>query len=125
MRPPKKDLQWLIACAHAINGTVSLYNCLQPWLDIFVDASLKGVGGALHPFVYPALSAHPTWVEYCPLGGHQYFYLFTGLCISLAVVSVLGVILRWHGHLALWVWHGSHTSCHCPQYLASSSSPGL
>jgi hypothetical protein len=48
----KQDLQWFIACAHAINGTVSIYKCLQPRLDIFVDASLNCVGGALHPFVY-------------------------------------------------------------------------
>jgi hypothetical protein len=35
---------------------------LQPRLDIFVDASLKGVGGALHPFIYRhSLPTRPGW----------------------------------------------------------------
>jgi hypothetical protein len=31
----KHDLQWFIACARAINGTVSFNKCLQPRIYIF------------------------------------------------------------------------------------------
>jgi hypothetical protein len=40
-----QDLRWFIACAHAVNGTVSIFKCLRPRLDLFVDASLQGLGG--------------------------------------------------------------------------------
>jgi hypothetical protein len=33
----KQDLQWFIACGHALNGTVSIYRCRRPRIDIFVD----------------------------------------------------------------------------------------
>jgi hypothetical protein len=57
-----QDIRWFIACAHAANGTVSIYKCLQPQTDIFVDASLSGLGGALNAFVYRApLSPRPGW----------------------------------------------------------------
>jgi hypothetical protein len=42
----KQDLQWFIACAHTVNGSVSIYKCLHPRIDIFVDASLRGLGGS-------------------------------------------------------------------------------
>jgi hypothetical protein len=42
-----QDLRWFIACAHAVNGSVIIFKCLQPRLDIFVDASLQGLGGPL------------------------------------------------------------------------------
>jgi hypothetical protein len=42
-----KDLQWFIACAYAINNTASIYKCVQPWLDLFVDALLHGLEGPL------------------------------------------------------------------------------
>jgi hypothetical protein len=48
----KQDLRWFISCAHAVNGTVQIYKCMQPRINIFVDASLKGVGGALQNYVY-------------------------------------------------------------------------
>jgi hypothetical protein len=48
----KWDLSWFMACAHVINGTVNIYKCLLPRIKIFVDASLKGVGGVCHSFVY-------------------------------------------------------------------------
>jgi hypothetical protein len=32
-----------IACAQAVNVTVSIFKCLQPQLDIFVDDLLKGL----------------------------------------------------------------------------------
>jgi hypothetical protein len=58
----RQDLRWFIACAHVANGTVSIYKCLQPQTDIFVDASLSGIGGGLNAFVYrAALSPKPGW----------------------------------------------------------------
>jgi hypothetical protein len=92
----KKDLQWFIACAHAINGTVSLYKCLQPRLDIFVDASLKGVGG---PFIrlFTGTLCPPDLGGVLPIGSPSIFLsLYRSLpSISDAGVSVFGVILRW------------------------------
>jgi hypothetical protein len=40
-----QDLRWFIACAHAVNSTVSIFKCMRPWPDLFVDASLQGYGG--------------------------------------------------------------------------------
>jgi hypothetical protein len=58
----KQDLQWFIACAHAVNGSVKIYKCLQPRLQIFIDASLRGLGGVLHNLVYKyALPPRPGW----------------------------------------------------------------
>jgi hypothetical protein len=58
----KQDLRWFISCAHAVNGTVQIYKCLRPRLDIYVDASLKGVGGVLQNYVYKlALPDKPGW----------------------------------------------------------------
>jgi hypothetical protein len=58
----KQDLQWFIACAHSVNGSVKIYKCLQPRTDIFVDASLRGLGGVLNNFVYKlALPPRPGW----------------------------------------------------------------
>jgi hypothetical protein len=48
----KQDLQWFMACAHVVNDTVSLFKCARPRIDIFVDASLSGLGGALNNHVY-------------------------------------------------------------------------
>jgi hypothetical protein len=59
----KRDLQWFIACAHAINGTVSIYRCRRPRIDIFVDASLSGLGGVLSNYVYELAIHHKP--EYC------------------------------------------------------------
>jgi hypothetical protein len=59
----KGDLQWFTACAHAINGTVSIYKCLQPQIDIFVDASLTGLGGVLSNCVYELSIDHKP--DYC------------------------------------------------------------
>jgi Mg2+/Co2+ transporter CorB len=41
----KQDLRWFIACAHVVNGSVKLFKCRQLRYHIYVDASLKGVGG--------------------------------------------------------------------------------
>jgi hypothetical protein len=41
-----RDLQWFIACAQAVNGSVTIFKCVQRRLDIFVDASLSGLGGS-------------------------------------------------------------------------------
>jgi hypothetical protein len=40
----KRDLQWFTVCAHVIYGTVFIYKCLHPRIDIFVDASLNCLG---------------------------------------------------------------------------------
>jgi hypothetical protein len=48
----KRDLQWFMACARAVNGTTTIYKCMLPRIDIFVDASLSGLGGVLHNYVY-------------------------------------------------------------------------
>jgi hypothetical protein len=47
-----QDLGWFIACAHAVNDFVTIFKCLRPRLDIFMDASLQGLGGALGSMVY-------------------------------------------------------------------------
>jgi hypothetical protein len=47
----KWDLQWFMACAHAVNGTITIFKCTRPRLDIFVDASLTGLGGVLNNFL--------------------------------------------------------------------------
>jgi hypothetical protein len=48
----KRDLSWFMACAYAINITVNIYKCLLPQIEIFVDASLKGLGGSvIHLFI--------------------------------------------------------------------------
>jgi hypothetical protein len=43
----KQDLQWFIAYARAVNGTISIYKCLQPRIHLYVDASLHGLGGPM------------------------------------------------------------------------------
>jgi uncharacterized protein VirK/YbjX len=43
----KLDLQWFMACAHAVNGTIQIFKSVDPWIKIFVDASLTGLGGSL------------------------------------------------------------------------------
>jgi hypothetical protein len=48
----KQDLQWFIACARAVNGTVSIYKCLQPRIHLYVDASLYGLAGVFGVSVY-------------------------------------------------------------------------
>jgi hypothetical protein len=48
----KQDLQWFMACAHAANNTIKIYKCVLPRLDIYVDASLSGLGGVLGNYVY-------------------------------------------------------------------------
>jgi hypothetical protein len=59
----KRDLQWFMACSHAINGTVNIFKCLRPRIDIFVDASLSGLGGAFRNYVYEmAIVPRP---DYC------------------------------------------------------------
>jgi hypothetical protein len=58
----KQDLRWFISCAHAVNGTVKIYKCLGSRLNIYVDASLKGVGGVFQNYVYKrALPDKPGW----------------------------------------------------------------
>jgi hypothetical protein len=57
-----RDLQWFIACAQVVNGSVTIFKCVQPRLDIFVDASLSGLGGVLNAFAYRrALVDIPGW----------------------------------------------------------------
>jgi hypothetical protein len=51
----KQDLQWFMACAHAANSTIKIYKCVLPRLDIYVDASLSGLGGFLGNYVYELL----------------------------------------------------------------------
>jgi hypothetical protein len=58
----KQDLRWFIACAHAVNRSVKIFKCRQPRYHIYVDASLKGVGGVLHNSVYTlSLPTYPGW----------------------------------------------------------------
>jgi hypothetical protein len=54
----KHDLQWFKACSHAINGTVTIYKCLRPRIEIFVDASLSGIGGVFNNYVYEMAIVH-------------------------------------------------------------------
>jgi hypothetical protein len=64
----KRDLQWFMACAHAVNGTVKIYKSVLPRIDIFVDASLTGLGGVLGNYVY----CSQTKFLYSSLGGYKY-----------------------------------------------------
>jgi hypothetical protein len=58
----KQDLQWFIACAYMVNRSVKISKCLQTRLEIFVDTSLRGLGGVLHNLVYKyALPPRPGW----------------------------------------------------------------
>jgi hypothetical protein len=41
-----------MACAHVVNGTVTIYKFMLTRIDIFVDASLSGLGGILGNYVY-------------------------------------------------------------------------
>jgi hypothetical protein len=59
----KQDLQWFMACAHAVNGTIYIYKSVQPRIEIFVDASLTGLGGVLGNYVYELAISHKP--EYC------------------------------------------------------------
>jgi hypothetical protein len=92
----------IIACAHAINGTVSLYKCLQPRLDIFVDASLKGVGGALHPFVYRhSLPTRPGW----SIAHWEAINIFISLQVFAAHVRGRGVRIWCDSQVAVAILH--------------------
>jgi hypothetical protein len=52
-----------MACAHVVNGTVSIFKSLRPQVKIFVDASLTGLGGALGKYVYELAITHKP--DYC------------------------------------------------------------
>jgi hypothetical protein len=57
-----RDLQWFIASTQAVNGSVTIFKCVQPRFDIFMDASLSGSGGVLNTFVYRRALVHkPGW----------------------------------------------------------------
>jgi hypothetical protein len=56
----KCDLQWFIACAHAVNGTIKIYKCVLPC----IDTSLTGLGGGVfNNYVYELPILHKP--EYC------------------------------------------------------------
>jgi hypothetical protein len=58
----KQDLQWFIACAHGVNGSAKIFRWRQSSYHIYVDASLKGLGGVLQNFVYKLSLPHqPGW----------------------------------------------------------------
>jgi hypothetical protein len=58
----RQDLRWFMACSHAVNGSVTIYKCVQPRLHLYVDASLHGLGGALGACVYTHTFSHrPGW----------------------------------------------------------------
>jgi hypothetical protein len=59
----KRDLQCFIACAHAVNGTVKIYKCVLPRIEIFMDTSLTGLGGVFNNYVYELPILHKP--EYC------------------------------------------------------------
>jgi hypothetical protein len=49
LTPMSKDLQWFIACSHAINGTISIYKCLQPiWISSWMPRLVWLSGGGGH-----------------------------------------------------------------------------
>jgi hypothetical protein len=54
----KRDLQWFMACAHAVNSTITIFKCTRPRLYIFVDASLTGLGAVLNNYVYELAIVH-------------------------------------------------------------------
>jgi hypothetical protein len=59
----KRDLQWFMACAHVVNGTVQIFKSVVPWIKIFVDASLTGLGGVFCKYVYELPIIHKP--DYC------------------------------------------------------------
>jgi hypothetical protein len=48
----KKDLNWFVACARQANGTITMDKSLQPGVDLYVDASLGGLGAIWENNVY-------------------------------------------------------------------------
>jgi hypothetical protein len=59
----KRDLQWFMACAHAVNGTVQIFKSVVPRIKIFMDASLTGLGGVFGKYVYELPIIHKP--DYC------------------------------------------------------------
>jgi hypothetical protein len=53
----KQDLQWFIACARAVNGTVSIYKCLQP-RGCFTSWSRGVLGASVYTHTF---SPRPGW----------------------------------------------------------------
>jgi hypothetical protein len=98
----RQDLRWFIACAHAANGTVSIYKCLQPQTDIFVDASLSGLGGALNAFVYRApLSPRPGW----SIAHWEAINVFVALQVFSAFISGRRVMVWCDSRVAVAILH--------------------
>jgi hypothetical protein len=55
-----RDLQWFIACTQVVNGSITIFKCVQPQLDIFVDASLSGLAFFPQRFCLPVGAGHQT-----------------------------------------------------------------
>jgi hypothetical protein len=53
------------------------HDCLSNSIEFSYDCNNINISDC-----FTVLSGHPTWVEYCSLGGPQCFYLFAGLCGS-------------------------------------------
>jgi hypothetical protein len=102
----RQDVRWFIVCAHAANGTVSIYKCLQPQTDIFVDASLSGLGGgALNAFVYRApLSPRPGW----SIAHWEAINVFVALQVFSAFISGRRVMVWCDSRVAVAILHSGH-----------------
>jgi hypothetical protein len=116
----KQDLQWFIACARAVNCTISIYKCLQPRIHHYMDASLHGLGGSLGASVLHTHFQSMTRLEYSALGSHQRILRFAGL-FSPCPRSI-GYHMVWLESRGLCSSSGEgpwpHSSCCRPEYLA-------
>jgi hypothetical protein len=57
-----RDLQWFIACAQAVNGSVTIFKCVQPRAGYFCGCLTFWFRGVLNAFVYQqALVTKPDW----------------------------------------------------------------
>jgi hypothetical protein len=91
-----RDLQWFIACAQAVNGSVTIFKCVQTWLNIFVDASLSGLGG-YSTLLFTSGRWSPNLAGASPIGRPSMVLLLSRffLCFSIISVSLSGATPAW------------------------------
>jgi hypothetical protein len=114
----KQDLQWCMAFAHAAKGTVLIYKCLLPRLDIF------WFRGALNNYVYELSISHQPgyciahWesinilVALCTFAPFLAHYQVTIWCDNTVAVSILnsgrGIDPLLHTIARnIWLWEAS------------------
>jgi hypothetical protein len=48
----RRDLNWFVDCAKKFNGTVSISKGFVSHIDLYIDASFKGMGACYNKNVY-------------------------------------------------------------------------